>query len=362
MSLEAIGIKKAYGDFKISLDLSVSRGETLALVGPSGSGKTTALNLIAGLAECDSGKIFSDGEDISALPSWKRNISLVFQDLALFPHLDVEGNIGYGLRIRKVPGAERKIIVERMLKIARLDGYGSRRIGTLSGGERQRVAIARALASNPRALLLDEPFSSLDAPLRRALNMVFRELRAHSEAPCIFVTHHKEEAVMLGDRIALMNEGSIVETGTGRELILAPKTAFCANFFGAGQVLPCKVTGKNNLGTEISSPLGMLTIQEKSEYDPLCPQFFIPTDALYLDESSAFNESSTSGGQGSFWARCTGALFDGPRLVVSLRPDPCGFSTDQFTIELAASCRMPPPAPDSFLRVRVNQGLLRFVK
>jgi len=224
-------LKKSYGNFSLSLDLSVGAGETLALVGPSGCGKTTALNLVAGLIEQESGSVIIDGEDITRLPAWKRNISVVFQDLALFPHLDVGGNIAYGLFIRGVPKKERRIIVEQTLEIVRLQGYSGRRIDTLSGGERQRVAIARALASNPRALLLDEPFSSLDAPLRKDLRRDFLQIRSHSKAPCIFITHDREEALMLGDKVALMSEGHIVETAAGKEILTAPKTEFAKRFF-----------------------------------------------------------------------------------------------------------------------------------
>jgi len=229
--LEVKALKKSYGDFSISLDLSVGAGETLSLVGPSGCGKTTTLNLIAGLIEPESGSVIIDGEDITRLPAWKRNISVVFQDLALFPHLDVGGNIAYGLFIRGLPKKERRLIVEQTLEIVRLQGYAARRIDTLSGGERQRVAIARALASNPRLLLLDEPFSSLDAPLRKDLRHDFLEIRSHSKAPCIFITHDREEALMLGDKVALMTDGHIVEIATGKELLSAPKTDFAREFF-----------------------------------------------------------------------------------------------------------------------------------
>ncbi|WP_461255823.1 ABC transporter ATP-binding protein [Treponema sp. R80B11-R83G3] len=229
--LEVKALKRSYGDFSVSLDLSVETGETLALVGPSGCGKTTTLNLIAGLIEPESGSVIIDGEDITSLPAWKRNISVVFQDLALFPHLDVGGNIAYGLFIRGVPKKERRLVVDKTLEIVRLQGYATRRIDTLSGGERQRVAIARALASNPRLLLLDEPFSSLDAPLRKDLRRDFLEIRSHSKAPCIFITHDREEALMLGDKVALMTEGRIVETATGKELLSAPKTEFAREFF-----------------------------------------------------------------------------------------------------------------------------------
>jgi len=229
--LEVKSLKKSYEDFFISIDLSVGAGETLSLVGPSGCGKTTTLNLIAGLIEPESGSVLIDGEDITRLPAWKRNISVVFQDLALFPHLDVGGNITYGLFIRGMPKKERRLIVEQTLEIVRLQGYSSRRIDTLSGGERQRVAIARALASSPRLLLLDEPFSSLDAPLRKDLRRDFLEIRSHSKAPCIFITHDREEALMLGDKVALMTDGRIVETATGKDLPSAPKTEFARQFF-----------------------------------------------------------------------------------------------------------------------------------
>jgi putative spermidine/putrescine transport system ATP-binding protein len=210
--LEVKGLKKTYGNFSLSLDLSVGAGETLSLVGPSGCGKTTALNLVAGLIEPESGSVSIDGEDITRLPAWKRNISVVFQDLALFPHLDVGENIAYGLFIRGVPKKERRLIVGQTLEIVRLQGYADRHIDTLSGGERQRVAIARALASSPRLLLLDEPFSSLDAPLRKTLHNDFLEIRSHSKAPCIFITHDREEALVLGDKVAFMTDGRIIET------------------------------------------------------------------------------------------------------------------------------------------------------
>ena len=229
--LEVKALKKSFGDFFVSLDLSVGAGETLSLVGPSGCGKTTALNLIAGLIEPESGSVIIDGEDITRLPAWKRNISVVFQDLALFPHLDVGGNIAYGLFIRGVHKKERRLIVEQTLEIVRLQGYAARRIDTLSGGERQRVAIGRALASNPRLLLLDEPFSSLDAPLRKDLRRDFLDIRSHSKAPCVFITHDREEALMLGDKVALMTNGRIIETAAGKELLSAPKTDFAREFF-----------------------------------------------------------------------------------------------------------------------------------
>jgi putative spermidine/putrescine transport system ATP-binding protein len=235
MPLEVCNVTKTYPAFSVSLDFSVDDGETLALVGPSGCGKTTALNLIAGLLIAETGAIVCGGEDVGDLPPWKRNMGFVFQDLALFPNMDVGRNIAYSLFIRGVKKTERRRVVEECLKIVRLPAsFAGRRVHTLSGGERQRVAIARALASSPRALLMDEPFSSLDPPLRRELWREFRGIRAKSPIPCIFVTHDQEEAAALGDRIALMNAGRIVEAGTAADLFTRPKTEAAARFFAQG--------------------------------------------------------------------------------------------------------------------------------
>jgi ABC-type Fe3+/spermidine/putrescine transport system ATPase subunit len=387
MVLEVKSLKKTYGDFSLSLDLSVGEGETLALVGASGSGKTTALNLIAGLAEPESGSVIIDGEDVTSLPAYKRNISVVFQELALFPHLDVGGNIAYGLFIRGVTRKERRKIIEETLEIVHLPfSYATRRIDTLSGGERQRVAIARSLASNPRALLLDEPFSSLDAPLRKSLRREFLEIRSHSNAPCIFITHDREEAVMLGDRVALMSGGRIIEIGTGRDMLLAPKTEDAARFFSAGHVLPCRIASnasathttaddavaentaathttaddteskKREACVEVSTPLGNLTVpQGDLQFNPALTLLFIPEDAIHL-------EPSGGAGLKPFSARFTGSLFEGKGLVLKFLLDPWENSPQLPAFEVTADKRMKAPEPGSMMNLWVDQSLIRFVK
>jgi len=228
--LETRGLTKAFANgFRLELDLAVADGETLALTGPSGCGKTTALSLIAGLSRPDGGEILLDGRPVTGLPAWKRNVQVVFQDLALFPHLNVWRNVTYGLFIRGVPAARRREAAEALLERVRLPGFAGRNVATLSGGERQRVAIARALAVQPRALLMDEPLSSLDAPLRRDLRAELREILAGSAFPCVFVTHDREEAAVLGGRVALMRDGRIVEEGP--DVVRAPTTAFGREFF-----------------------------------------------------------------------------------------------------------------------------------
>jgi len=363
MSLRAAGLKKSFENFSVSLDFSVGAGETLALVGHSGSGKTTALNLVAGLAEMDAGELIINGEDAGALPCWKRNVSVVFQDLALFPHLDVGGNIAYGLFVRKVPKKERKKIIDSSLELVRLPGYASRRVHTLSGGEKQRVAIARALACNPSALLLDEPFSSLDAPLRKEMRLEFLEIRARSDAPCVFVTHDREEAAMLGDRLALMVNGRIIETGTPSELFLTPKTEAASRFFGAGQVLPCEILATRQAVIEVSSPLGLITVQRGSEFDPARPMLFVPHDAVTFD-------GAQKAGLKTFTAKCAGAIFDGAKFTVRLllngnenwQRSNGAESFEPFPFEVITGVRTPPPACGSEINLSLDQSLARFVK
>jgi putative spermidine/putrescine transport system ATP-binding protein len=212
------------------LDLEIAAGETLVLLGPSGCGKTTLLRIIAGLETPDAGgRVFFGDENVTPQPIERRNVGMVFQSYALFPNMSVAENVGYGLRIRGSYSVKK---VDELLALVQLDGFGHRRVDQLSGGQRQRVALARALAVRPRALLLDEPLTALDAKLREQLRGDIDRLLRSLEITAVYVTHDQSEAMALGDRIAVMEAGQIVQTGTPRDIYYRPRSAFVADFIG----------------------------------------------------------------------------------------------------------------------------------
>ena len=232
--LELQNVVKHFGSH-LAVDeasLSAASGEIVALLGPSGCGKTTTLRLIAGFEKLESGHIMVGGEDIAGLPPFRRDIGLVFQDYALFPHMTVGQNIDYGMRQRGISGADREKRRHDLLRLARLAGLEDRRPSALSGGQQQRVALARALAISPKLLLLDEPLSNLDAKLREALRVELREILRTVGMTTLLVTHDQIEAIGIADRIALMDRGRIVQVGTAREIYEEPATRFVAEFIG----------------------------------------------------------------------------------------------------------------------------------
>ncbi|MBO0750549.1 MAG: ABC transporter ATP-binding protein [Bradyrhizobiaceae bacterium] len=215
------------------LDLAIASGETVVFLGPSGCGKTTSLRLIAGLEQPDpGGMVLFDGIDVTSLPIEKRNVGMVFQSYALFPNMNVARNVGYGLTIRKRPKAEIEGRVAEMLAMMRIEALADRRIDQLSGGQRQRVALARALAAQPRALLLDEPLTALDARLREQLRLEIDELLRRLAITAIYVTHDQAEAMALGDRIVVMERGRVAQIGRPRDVYQRPATRFVAEFVG----------------------------------------------------------------------------------------------------------------------------------
>ena len=215
------------------LDFAIEAGETVVFLGPSGCGKTTTLRIIAGLEEPDAGgRVLFDGEDVTQLPIEQRNVGMVFQSYALFPNMTVAGNIGYGLRIRKTPASAIKARVAEMLAMMQITRLADRRIDQLSGGQRQRVALARAIAVRPRALLLDEPLTALDAKLRDTLRLDIDALLRSLGITAIYVTHDQAEAMALGDRIVVMEHGRVAQIGKPREIYQRPATRFVAEFIG----------------------------------------------------------------------------------------------------------------------------------
>lgn len=236
--IEIRNITRRYEDFFLQTDFHVKSNEIVSLLGSSGSGKTTSLRIIAGFEEMDSGSILLNGRDVSHLPPHKRNLGLVFQDYTLFPHLNVERNISYGLRAQGIAKAEHGPRVSELLELVGLSGFAGRSVQTLSGGEQQRVALARALAPRPQALLLDEPFSAVDTERRDELRRHIRRIQRELQIPMIFVTHSQSEALSISDRIVIMKDGAILEAGSPRELYLNPASEYTARFLGKANYLP----------------------------------------------------------------------------------------------------------------------------
>ncbi len=242
--LHVIDVSKRFGESTVldNLSLVVRRGEFVSLLGPSGCGKTTLLRLIAGLLPTDGGRIVLDGKDLTRLPAHRRNVGVVFQNYALFPHLTVAENVAFGLRARGVAKQEIPAIVERCLAMVHLADYADRSIFALSGGQQQRVAVARAIAIRPDLLLLDEPFSALDRKLREAMQIELRQLLRELGITAIFVTHDQEEAMIMSDRIAVMNAGVIEQFADPRTVYERPATAFALEFVGTSTRLPGRVS------------------------------------------------------------------------------------------------------------------------
>ena len=238
-AVHVAGLRKRYGDVVAltDTDLTVRSGEFFTLLGPSGSGKTTLLRLIAGFERPDGGRVELGGRDVTRVPPYARDVNTVFQDYALFPHMTVAENIGYGLQVRHVPRAARRERVARALEMVRLPGLGGRKPSQLSGGQRQRVALARAIVNEPQVLLLDEPLGALDLKLRQEMQLELLRVQREVGITFVYVTHDQEEALTMSDRIAVLNHGRIEQIGTPIEVYERPRTAFVAGFIGVSNLI-----------------------------------------------------------------------------------------------------------------------------
>ena len=266
-------VRKTFGEFAAveQLSLDVRKGELLCLLGPSGCGKTTTLRMVAGFVEPTSGTVSIDGQDVTALPPYKRDTGMVFQSYALFPHMSVGNNVAFGLENLGIPKAERNRQVDEVLDLVELKHLIHRYPRELSGGQQQRVALARALALRPAVLLLDEPFSNLDAQLRLRLREELRRLIDRVNITTMFVTHDQEEALVLSDRIAVMNEGRLEQIGSPEDIYERPATRFVAEFIGQcsileGQVENGQFVSRGGLRLPVGTPAGEVTVIIRPEY------------------------------------------------------------------------------------------------
>jgi spermidine/putrescine transport system ATP-binding protein len=251
--IELLDLTKSFGEVVAvdDIDLAIPGGEFFSLLGPSGCGKTTTLRMIAGFEKPTEGRILLDGKDVASTPAHRRNVNTVFQNYALFPHLNVFDNIAFGLRRAKLGKTEIKERVARALELVQLTGFERRKSSQLSGGQQQRVALARALVLNPAVLLLDEPLGALDAKLRKTLQLELKALQQEVGITFLYVTHDQEEALTMSDRLAVMNAGRIEQFGAPREVYEDPQTLFVADFLGVSNLMSAEAKGAQNGGCRV---------------------------------------------------------------------------------------------------------------
>ena len=322
--LKLKNIKKSFsGETEVlqGISLAIEKGEFITLLGASGCGKTTTLRIIAGLEQPDAGQVFLEGTDVTQLAPDKRDVNTVFQNYALFPHMNVADNIGYGLKLKKLPKKEIKTRVTKMLELVQLPGYEKRKPSELSGGQRQRVAIARALVNNPKVLLLDEPLGALDLQLRRAMQIELKRLQKKLGLTFIYITHDQEEAINMSDRIAVMNKGTFEQIGTPDEIYNHPKTSYVATFVGNANIL--EGTVDRMAGSQVLISLGGGKALAEARGETLTPgepvTIAVRSENILLDENcgcgmeALVTEKSFSAGQ----LRMVLTLENGKEIIAS---------------------------------------------
>jgi spermidine/putrescine transport system ATP-binding protein len=306
-------VNKRFGDYVAvhEANFEIGRGEFFSMLGPSGCGKTTTLRMIAGFEQPTSGRILLEGQDVSKVPPYRRNVNTVFQHYALFPHMSVRDNVCFGPRSQKLPEPEIQKRVAELLQVVRLTQFGERKPAQLSGGQQQRVALARALVNYPSALLLDEPLGALDLKLRQAMQFELKRIQRDVNITFIYVTHDQEEALTMSDRIAVMNEGRVEQIGTPEEIYHSPATVFVANFIGVANLLPATVSG--NMSGRVVVTLEGDTRMEAME--PAWPAKAGSQGTLMIrPERLHFSES----GKG-LPVTLTAAAFSGPAIRLALK-------------------------------------------
>lgn len=265
--IELVSVTKLYGDTLVvdGIDITIPRGEFVSILGPSGCGKTTTLNMIAGFQEPSSGEVRIRGANQQGVPPEKRNIGLVFQNYALFPHMTVAQNIAFGLKMKKAGKAETEAAVRAALKSVHLDGLEDRYPKELSGGQQQRTALARAIAPRPSVLLLDEPLSNLDLKLREAMRVELKEIQRELEMTFVYVTHDQEEAMAMSDRIVVMSRGVVAQEGDPTSIYNRPRTSFVADFIGKSNILPISAVARGEAGPQLLLPGGVALAIDPAE-------------------------------------------------------------------------------------------------
>ncbi|MBN6061593.1 ferric ABC transporter ATP-binding protein [Aggregatibacter actinomycetemcomitans] len=328
-------ITKSFGKSVVidNLDLTIKRGTMVTLLGPSGCGKTTVLRLVAGLENPTSGQIFIDGEDVTKSSIQNRNICIVFQSYALFPHMSIGDNVGYGLRMQNVSKEERKQRVKEALELVDLAGFEERYVDQISGGQQQRVALARALVLKPKVLLFDEPLSNLDANLRRAMREKIRELQQSLGITSLYVTHDQTEAFAVSDEVIVMNKGKIMQKASAKDLYQRPNSLFLANFMGESSIFPAKLQGNtvNIDGYE-------LTLKDAAQFhlaDSDCLVGIRP-EAVYLSETGSEAQRCTIKSavyMGNHWEVV--AQWHGKDLLINSRPEHFNPTLQEAYIQLS---------------------------
>ena len=328
-------VTKAFGKSVVidDLDLNIKRGTMVTLLGPSGCGKTTILRLVAGLENPTSGQIFIDGEDVTKSSIQNRDICIVFQSYALFPHMSIGDNVGYGLRMQNVSKEERKQRVKEALELVDLAGFEDRYVDQISGGQQQRVALARALVLKPKVLLFDEPLSNLDANLRRAMREKIRELQQSLGITSLYVTHDQTEAFAVSDEVIVMNKGKIMQKAPAKDLYQRPNSLFLANFMGESSIFPAKLQG-NSVdihGYEI-------TLNNAAQFnlpDGDCLAGVRP-EAVYLYETGTEAQRCTIKSavyMGNHWEVV--AVWHGQDLLINCRPEQFNPASQEAYVHLS---------------------------